>query len=72
MSMPYNAQVIYIAMMSGVGRFLRKFIDREPVVSFSIGISLFGLSMPFWVPPMRERMGLQTEQYFLPSERTPK
>lgn len=36
-----------------VGNFLRRFIDREPVVSFSIAIAAFGLSLPFIVPPIR-------------------
>jgi hypothetical protein len=39
------------------------------VVSFSIAISVLGLSMPFWVTPLREAAGMQTEQYYLPSER---
>ena len=60
------------AMSFSMGRFVRRFIDREPVVSFSIAISVFGLSMPFWVTPLRESMGLQTEQYYLPSERSSK
>jgi hypothetical protein len=55
-----------------MGRFVRRFIDREPVVSFSMGIAVFGLSLPFWVTPMREAMGFQTEQYYLPSERSKK
>ena len=46
-------------MAFSMGRFVRRFIDREPVVSFSIAISVFGLSMPFWVTPMREAAGLQ-------------
>lgn len=57
-------------MAFSAGRFVRRFIDREPVVSFSIAISVFGLSMPFWVTPLREAAGLQTEQYYLPSERS--
>lgn len=57
-------------MAFSTGRFIRRFIDREPVVSFSIAISVFGLSMPFWVTPLREAAGLQTEQYYLPSERS--
>jgi len=57
-------------MAFSMGRLMRKFIDREPVVSFSIGIAVLGLSLPFWVPPLRESMGLQTEQYYLPSERS--
>ena len=59
-------------MAFSMGRFVRRFIDREPVVSFSFGIAVFGLSMPFWVTPLRERMGFQTEQYLLPSERSSK
>lgn len=61
-----------IKMAFNMGRFMRRFIDREPVVSFSMGIAVFGLSLPFWVTPMREAMGFQTEQYYLPSERSKK
>ena len=57
-------------MAFSTGRFIRRFIDREPVVSFSIAISVLGLSMPFWVTPLREAAGLQTEQYYLLSERS--
>jgi len=57
-------------MAFNMGRFVRRFIDREPVVTFSMGIAVFGLSLPFWVTPLRESMGFQTEQYYLPTERS--
>lgn len=50
-------------MAFSMGRFVRRFIDREPVVSFSIAISVFGLSMPFWVTPLREAAGLQVRAW---------
>jgi len=39
-------------IMAGA-RWIKAFIDREPVVSFSILMGVFGLSMPFWVVPIR-------------------
>ena len=39
-----------------------KFVDREPVAAVSLGLGLFGFSLPFIVPPIRQSMGLCTKQ----------
>lgn len=43
-------------------RGLMKFVDREPVAAVSLGLGLFGFSLPFIVPPIRQSMGLCTKQ----------
>lgn len=43
-------------------RGLMKFVDREPVAAVSLGLGLFGFSLPFIVPPIRKSMGLCTKQ----------
>lgn len=43
-------------------RGLMKFVDREPVAAVSLGLGLFGFSLPLIVPPIRQSMGLCTKQ----------
>lgn len=43
-------------------RGLMKFVDREPVAAISLGLGLFGFSLPFIVPPIRQSMGFCTKQ----------
>lgn len=50
---------------SGAGMLKRgvmKFIDREPVAAVSLAIGIFGFSLPIIVPPIRQSMGLATNQ----------
>ncbi|CAM9824090.1 unnamed protein product [Pylaiella littoralis] len=50
-----------------------KFVDREPVAAVSLGLGLFGFSLPFIVPPIRQSLGYSTNQssptYELPKPR---
>lgn len=41
---------------------LMKFVDREPVAAVSLGLGLFGFSLPLIVPPIRQSMGFCTKQ----------
>lgn len=43
-------------------RGLMKFVDREPVAAVSLGLGLFGFSLPFIVPPIRQSLGYSTKQ----------
>ncbi|TMW57284.1 hypothetical protein Poli38472_003209 [Pythium oligandrum] len=48
---------------SGFGRFVRYYIDREPVVVLSCTIGAVAVGLPLVVVPIRRSMGLPTEQY---------
>ncbi len=39
-----------------------KFVDREPVAAVSLGLGLFGFSLPLVIPPIRQSMGFCTKQ----------
>lgn len=43
-------------------RGLMKFVDREPVAAVSLGLGLFGFSLPLIIPPIRQSMGYCTKQ----------
>ncbi|KAJ0394419.1 hypothetical protein P43SY_010916 [Pythium insidiosum] len=50
-------------MLSGVGRFVRYYVDREPVVVMSFAIGGVAVALPLVVVPLRRSMGLPTDQY---------
>ncbi|CAM9438641.1 unnamed protein product, partial [Choristocarpus tenellus] len=41
---------------------VKKFVDRQPIATMSIMIGTFGVSLPFIVPPIREKLGYPTNQ----------
>jgi len=45
------------------GRFLRYYMDREPVVVASCVLGAIGITLPLVVVPIRRSMGLPTDQY---------
>ncbi|CAI5732561.1 unnamed protein product [Hyaloperonospora brassicae] len=46
-----------------VGKFLRHYLDREPMVVVSCAIGAVALSLPLVVVPLRRSLGLPTDQY---------
>ncbi|KAF4323592.1 hypothetical protein JM18_001828 [Phytophthora kernoviae] len=49
--------------MAAAGKFIRYYLDREPMVVLSCAIGTVSLSMPLVVVPIRRSMGLPTDQY---------
>ncbi|CAM9282415.1 unnamed protein product, partial [Discosporangium mesarthrocarpum] len=48
------------------GLAVKKFVDRQPIVSMAIVIGGIGVMLPIVVPPIRESMGLPTNQVCFP------
>ena len=44
-------------------KFMKTFMDREPVVFFSCALALTGVVMPGIIAPIRRGMGYATNQY---------
>jgi len=49
--------------MGGKGH-IKRIIDREPVVAFSILLGSIGFAAPQIIPPIRRSMGYDTSQYY--------
>ncbi|OQS02579.1 ubiquitin family protein [Thraustotheca clavata] len=50
-------------MLSAAGKFVRYYIDREPMVVASFALGAIGLSLPLVVVPIRRSLGYPTDQY---------
>ena len=46
-----------------IAKFIRYYLDREPMVVLSCAIGAVAISMPLVVVPIRRSMGLPTDQY---------
>ncbi|KAL7687051.1 hypothetical protein Plhal304r1_c024g0082671 [Plasmopara halstedii] len=46
-----------------LGKFIRHYLDREPMVVISCAIGVIGITMPMVVVPIRRSLGLPTDQY---------
>ncbi|KAG2827874.1 hypothetical protein PC113_g9321 [Phytophthora cactorum] len=46
-----------------LGKFIRHYLDREPMVVISCAIGAVGVTLPLVVVPIRRSMGLPTDQY---------
>ena len=44
-------------------KFMKTFMDREPVVFFSCALALTGVVMPGIISPIRKGLGYATNQY---------
>jgi len=42
---------------------VKGFIHRQPVAAFSVGLAVVGMTLPIVVPPIRRRLGFETNQY---------
>jgi hypothetical protein len=42
---------------------VKSFIHRQPVAAFSVAIGCVGVLLPVVVPPIRNKLGLPTNQY---------
>ena len=49
--------------MGGKGH-IKRIIDREPVVAFSVLLGGIGFAAPIVVPPIRKSMGYDTSQFY--------
>ena len=49
--------------MGGKGH-LKRIVDREPVVAFSLLLGGIGFAAPQLIPPLRKSMGYDTSQYY--------
>lgn len=49
--------------MSGAARFVRYYLDREPIVVLSFAIGAVALALPVVVVPVRRSLGYPTYQY---------
>lgn len=54
-----------------LGKFIRHYLDREPMVVVSCAIGAVAVSLPLVVVPIRRSMGLPTDQYDGPIILTP-
>ena len=50
-------------MLAGLGKFLRRSADREPVVVASFALGIIGISLPLVAVPIRRNLGYPTDQY---------
>ncbi|KAG3116372.1 hypothetical protein PI124_g5644 [Phytophthora idaei] len=51
------------AALMVLGKFIRHYLDREPMVVISCAIGAVGVTLPLVVVPIRRSMGLPTDQY---------
>jgi len=42
---------------------VKSFIHRQPVAAFSVAIAGIGIVMPIFIPPLRRKLGMPTNQY---------
>ena len=42
---------------------IKSMIQRQPVVAMSVALAVVGVAMPVFIPPIRRRLGLPTNQY---------
>ena len=42
---------------------IKSMIQRQPVVAMSVALATVGVAMPVFIPPIRRRLGLPTNQY---------
>ena len=42
---------------------VKSFIHRQPVAAFSVAIGCIGVAMPIFIPPLRRKLGMPTNQY---------
>lgn len=47
----------------GLGKFIRYYLDREPMVVISCAIGAVGVTLPLVVVPIRRSLGFPTDQY---------
>mmetsp|Transcript_11888 Transcript_11888/g.22516 ORF Transcript_11888/g.22516 Transcript_11888/m.22516 type:complete len:87 (+) Transcript_11888:125-385(+) len=42
---------------------VKSMIHRQPVVAMSLALATAGVAMPIFIPPIRRKLGLPTNQY---------
>mmetsp|Transcript_54283 Transcript_54283/g.162466 ORF Transcript_54283/g.162466 Transcript_54283/m.162466 type:complete len:87 (+) Transcript_54283:552-812(+) len=42
---------------------VKSMIHRQPVVAFSLVLATAGVAMPIFIPPIRRKLGMPTNQY---------